>query len=417
MRMFIKIIYESIVQALQQLNANKMRSFLSLLGISIGIFCIIAVKSAVDSLKQNIEKSFEKLGNDVLYIDKRPWNEPPHLNWWKYMKRPEPDFADYEVLKDRLRGADYASLSIIVPSRTIKFHSSHVEGAYMAGVTYDYGDLYNLTFEKGRYFTPFEYQSGANRVILGIEVAQRLFQAVEPIGKEIRIMGRKFQVVGVLEKEGESLFSPFRYDEAVIISYNALKKLVNVKSRYTWGTLLTVKASEGVSLEDLRGEVTGVLRAHRKLKPREDDNFAINEMSIFTTLMQPVFRVLNIAGIIIGGFALVVGMISVANIMFVSVKERTNIIGIKKALGARKGVILLEFLIESIILCMIGGLVGLLIVFGVLEIIARTSSFEMFLSFDNVVIAVIVAVIVGIISGIIPALQAARMDPVDAIRS
>lgn len=415
--MLVKVIYESIVQALQQLNANKLRSFLSLLGISIGIFCIIAVKSAVDSLQNNIEESFEKLGNDVLYIDKRPWNEPPHLTWWKYIKRPEPSFADYEALKDRVKNADFASFSVLVPSRTIKYHSSHVEGAYMAGVTYDYADLYNLSFEKGRYLTPFEYESGANRVIMGIEVAKRLFQTVEPIGKEVRIMGRKFQVVGVLEKEGESMFSPFRYDEAVIISYNALKKLVNVKSRATWGTLLTVKAAEGIPLDELKGEVTGVLRAHRKLKPKEEDNFAINELSIFKTLLQPVFRVLNIAGIIIGGFALVVGMISVANIMFVSVKERTNIIGIKKALGARKGVILLEFLIESVILCVIGGLVGLLIVFGALEAITQISDFKMVLSIDNMLIAVIVAVIVGIISGVIPALQAARMDPVDAIRS
>jgi putative ABC transport system permease protein len=415
--MFIKIIYESIVQAMQQLYSNKLRSFLSLLGISIGIFCIIAVKSAVDSLKQNIEVSFEKLGNDVLYIDKMPWNEPPHTSWWKYAKRPEPDFADYQALKKRVKGSDLSSISVFIPSRTIKYHSSHVEGAYMAGVTNDFSDIFNIEFEKGRYFTPFEYESGANRVILGKEVAAELFRTVEPIGKEVRIRGQKFQVIGVMQKEGESLFSPFNFDEAVITSYNAIKKLINVKSRNTYGTSLNIKAAAGVSLEDLKDEVTGVLRAHRKLRPREDENFAINELSMFTNMIQPIFKVLNIAGLIIGGFALIVGMISVANIMFVSVKERTNIIGVKKALGARKSVILLEFLIESIILCVIGGLIGLLIVLGSLRFISSAFHYDMFLSMDNVVIAVVVAVIVGIISGAIPAIQAAKMDPVDAIRS
>jgi putative ABC transport system permease protein len=415
--MFIKIIYESIVQALQQLYSNKLRSFLSLLGISIGIFCIIAVKSAVDSLKYNIEVSFEKLGNDVLYVDKMPWNEPPHLSWWKYMKRPEPDFNDYQALKKRVKGSDLASISVFIPSRTIKYHSSHVEGAYMAGTTFDFAEIFNLEFEKGRYFTPFEYESGANRVILGKEVAAELFQTVEPIGKEVRIRGQKFQVMGVMEKEGESMFSPFNFDDAVIISYNTIKKLINVKSRNTYGTSLNIKAAAGVSLEDLKDEVTGVLRSHRKLRPREDENFAINELSMFTNLIQPVFKVLNIAGIIIGGFALIVGMISVANIMFVSVKERTSIIGIKKALGARKSVILLEFLIESVILSVIGGLFGLLIVFGSLRFIASAFEYDMFLSMNNVIIAVVVAIIVGIISGLIPAIKAAKMDPVDAIRS
>lgn len=417
MRMFIKIIYESIVQAIQQLYSNKLRSFLSLLGISIGIFCIIAVKSAVDSLKQNIEVSFEKLGNDVLYIDKMPWNEPPHISWWKYMKRPEPDYNDFQALKKRVKGSDLASISVFIPSRTIKYHSSHVEGAYMAGVTFDFAEIFNIDFEKGRYFTPFEYESGANRVILGKEVAAELFNTVEPIGKEVRIRGQKFQVMGVMEKEGESMFSPFNFDDAVIISYNTIKKLINVKSRNTYGTSLNIKAAPGVDLEDLKDEVTGALRAHRKLRPREDENFAINELSMFTNMIQPVFKVLNIAGIIIGGFALVVGMISVANIMFVSVKERTSIIGIKKALGARKSVILLEFLIESVILSVIGGLFGLLIVFGSLRFIASAFKYDMFLSMNNVIIAVVVAVIVGIISGVIPAIKAAKMDPVDAIRS
>lgn len=417
MGVLLKIWYESFVQAFQQLSNNKLRSFLSLLGISIGIFCIIAVRSSVHSLQRSIDVSFEKLGNDVLYIDKMPWNEPPHLNWWKYMKRPEPDFADYEALKERLKYSDLSSLSVFIPSKTIKYHSSNVRGAYMAGVTFDYGEIFNFKFEKGRYLTPFEYASGANRLILGYEIAMELFQTVEPVGKEVRIMGQKFQVIGVLEKEGQSMFSPFDRDNAVIVSFNTAKKLINVKSRYTWGTSLNVKAAQGVNLEDLKDEVTGVLRSHRKLRPREDENFALNELSMFTEIMQPIYAVMNIAGLVIGGFALIVGMFSVANIMFVSVKERTNVIGIKKALGAKRSVILLEFLIESVVLCIIGSLMGLGLVYGVLAVVSMAFDFDMFLSAGNVVFAAILAIVVGIVSGIIPAMQAARMDPVDAIRA
>ena len=416
MGVVFKIWYESIVQALHQLFSNKLRSFLSLLGITIGIFCIIAFKSAVDSLRQNIEGSFDKLGNDVLYIDKSPWNEPPHLSWWKYMRRPEPDFADFQALKERLKLSDLASLSVFIPGKTIKYHSSHVKGGFMAGVTYDYGEIFKLVFESGRYFTPFEYANGSNRIILGNELATELFQTVDPIGKEVKIMGQKFQVIGVLEKEGNSLVSVIPFDEAIFVSFNTAKKLINVKSKYTWGTSLNIKAAEGVELVDLRDEVTGVLRSHRKLKPKEDENFAVNELSMFTNLLKPIFGVMNIVGIIIGGFALLVGMFSVANIMFVSVKERTNIIGIKKALGAKKSVILLEFLIESVILCVIGAILGLGIVIGALKIISRVFDYEMFLSSSNVILAITLSIVIGVLSGFIPALQAARMDPVNAMR-
>ena len=366
--MFFKLIYESIVQAFQQLSANKLRSFLSLTGISIGIICIISVLSAVDSLKDNVSASFEKLGNDVLYIDKMPWNEDPSQNWWKYQQRPQPSYEDLEVIKKKSKLSDMASFSVFMPSRTIKFGASSIEGAFMAGVTDDYAEIFNFDFEKGRFFTPFESANGTNRVILGAVVAEKLFGTIDPIGKEINIKGLDFQVIGVLRKEGTTLINIFQFDEAVVISFNTAKKLINVKSRNSWGTSLNVKANAGVNLDDLKDEITGILRSARKIKPRENENFAVNQLSMFTNLLEPIFSTMNVVGIFIGGFSILVGMFSVANIMFVSVKERTSIIGIKKALGARPIVILLEFLIESVVLCLVGALIGLLIVYGLLKL-------------------------------------------------
>jgi putative ABC transport system permease protein len=414
--MFLKVIYESIIQAFQQLAANKLRSFLSLTGISIGIICIISVLSAVDSLKDNVSSSFEKLGNDVLYIDKMPWNEDPSQNWWKYMRRPQPSYEDLEVIKEKVHLADKASFSVFIPGRTLKFMSNSVEGAFMAGITDDYGDIFNLEYTGGRFFTPFESGTGANRAIIGAVLAEELFGAIDPIGKEIKIKGLNFQIVGVLKKEGNTLINIFQFDEAVLIPFNTAKKLINVKSKFTWGTSLNVKAKEGVNLDDMRDEITGVLRSARKIKPRETENFAINQLSMFTKLLEPVFATMNIVGIFIGGFSILVGMFSVANIMFVSVKERTSIIGIKKALGARQSIILLEFLIESVVLCLIGAAIGLLIVFGLLKLATSAFEYNIYLSSGNIIIALILAIVIGVLSGLIPAWQAARLDPVEAMR-
>ena len=402
--MFLRVIFEAIVQAFQQLNSNKLRSFLSSLGITIGIFCIISVLSAVDSLESNISKSFEKLGNDVLYVDRMPWNEDPNSNWWKYMRRPHPGEDDLEALKAQVKGAEYASLSVFIPGKTIKYGSTDVQGAYMAGITYDYADISKLEFESGRYFTPFEYANGTNRVILGNVLAEELFGDRDPIGKTVKIVGRKYQVIGVLEKEGNSLVSIIPYDEAVLVSFNTAKKLVNVKTGRTWGTLLNVKARPDVEMVDLRDEVMGVMRKHRKL-------------SMFTTMIEGIFGVMNMVGFVIGIFAILVGVFSVANIMFVSVKERTSIIGIKKALGARNSIILFEFLIESIMLCVVGGVIGLGVVMLVLKGVSGIFQFDMFVSATNITIALVGAIAIGIVAGLIPATQAARMDPVDAMRS
>jgi len=418
MTTLIKIVYESIVQALQSLSGNKMRTFLSLLGIVIGIFCIIAVKSAVDSLQNSVISSFNELGSDVLYVDKQPWNEDPGQNWWKYTRRPNTSFTDYERIINRSNLADEAAFSIYTGGRTAKYKSNSVSNGFIMGASYEFNKIQSLDIEKGRYFTHTEYHNGTNKVILGYVMAEELFGNIEPVGKSIKLFGQKFQVVGVLKKEGESLVNIMNFDEVCWIGYKTAKKFVNVKDdNNRIGRSLTVKAKTGVKLDELRDELTGILRSKRKLRPTEDSNFAINQLSMITDMLDSVFGVLNLAGLFIGIFALIVGMFSVANIMFVSVKERTNIIGIKKALGAKRYIILLEFLIESVILCIIGGLIGLVIVYFTMVIISSLIPFEMYLSVTNMLVGVGASITVGIISGIIPAFQASKMNPVDAIRA
>lgn len=406
------------MQALQQLQGNKLRSFLSLLGVSIGIFCIIGVHSAVDSLEANVRGSIEKLGNDVVYLSKFSWGEDPGQNWFKIMRRPNIDYEDFQAVVNRSKLAGMVSYHVEIGSRTAKYHSNSAQGAFMIGVTNEFGDMFNFEYEAGRYFSQSEYNFGSNKAILGYTVADQLFgNSIDPVGKTIKVNGRPMEVIGVLKKTGESLVNVLNFDECIIISYEYARKIANLKPNHPFGnSSVNIKAAPGVDVNDLKDELTGILRAHRRLQPREESNFALNTLSIISGFLNSFFGVLNTLGLIVGGFAIFVGMFSVSNIMFVSVKERTNIIGIKKALGAKQYVILLEFLIEAVMLCLIGGAVGLLLVFAITTILTQIIHFELYMSVNNIMLGVISSVFVGVISGFIPALQAARMDPVEAMR-
>ncbi len=417
MKIFLKIIWESFQQAVSSLKGNKLRTFLSLLGITIGIFCIITVKSAVDSLQSNIVSGFNELGSDVIYIDKMPWNEDPGQNYWKYAKRPSASFEDYSAIKKKSRLAENASYTIFTGGRTIKYLSSSISNAFIMGSTYEYAAIQNLKIAEGRYFTSGEYERGANKVILGYKVYNELFKSLDGIGREVKLFGQDFQVIGYMESEGDNAFNFINFDDVIWMSYTTVKKYINVRDESSVGRMLNVKAAKNVDLAELKGEIASIIRSVRRLKPLENDNFSLNELSMLAQVLDNVFKVLNIAGFIIGVFALIVGMFSVANIMFVSVKERTNIIGIKKALGAKRYIILMEFLIEAVILCIIGGVIGLVLVYIILLLISMLIPFSMTMSLTNMAIGVFSSVIVGIIAGILPALQASGMNPVEAIRS
>jgi putative ABC transport system permease protein len=416
MKVLTRIFYESAAQALGQLVSNRLRTLLSLLGVTIGIFCIIGVQSAVNSLQDNIMGSLKKLGDDVIYIQKMPWNEDPGQNFWKYQRRPNPDYDDFEAIKKKSNAAGLVDYHVFIGTRTVKFRSNSVERVFVAAVTYDFEKLFNSEFEKGRYYSPTEYHYAMNKILIGHEVAAELFGSVDPIGKTVNMGGRDMEVIGVFEKSGKDLLKVMDFDNAIVISYELAKKIANVKTTNFWGTTINVKAKPGVTLQELKDDLTWVLRSERQIKPRETDNFALNSMSILANLLNNVFGVLNMVGFAIGIFAIMVGMFSVANIMFVSVKERTSIIGIKKALGAKQSVILSEFLIESVVLCLIGGAIGLLLVFIVLLSLRDLLPFPIYLDTANMFWGVFISAVVGVLSGFIPALQAARMDPVEAMR-
>jgi putative ABC transport system permease protein len=415
-KIYLKVIYESIRQAHSQLVNNKLRSILSLTGITIGIFSIVIVKTAVDSLEYNIKSSFAKLGTDIVYIDKMPWNENPHGNYWKYRRRPDIDFDDYMAIRKNVKTAKNTSFTVFTGGKTVKYRSSSVDGAYILAPTYEFADMMKIKFDKGRYFTQHEYKLGTNRMILGHNIANELFKNIDPINKTVSFYGLKFTVVGVLEKEGDDIINIMPFDDAIMISYNAARKIIDVRDPYRTGKMLSVQAYDDSELSKMTDEIVVAMRKVRRLKPIEENNFAVNESSLFMKILDSIFGTINIAGFFIGIFALIVGMVSIANIMFVSVRERTNIIGIKKAVGARRIVILLEFLIEAVILSLLGGIVGIMLVWAATMIINNYVDFKMFLSPGNIVYGVLWSIGVGIIAGFWPAFKASKMDPVEAIR-
>lgn len=414
MRIIFKIITESIRQATQQLTGNRLRSFLSLLGISIGIFCIIGVLSAVDSLEDNIRGSMEKLGNDVIYVQKWPWGDNSN-NWWDLMKRPHPRYEEYEVIRDKSRSAQLSTFFVGAGPRVLKWKGNSVERAFLCGVTPEFATVFGMDFYRGRFFSPSESYYSSNKVVLGYTVAQELFGNIDPSGKTIKLQGANYEVIGVLESAGDELINPLDFDEAVIVTYNKVRSLINVKSRRN-DSFIAVKARQGAPLEKLEGELRTLVRAERRLKPREDDSFSFNQLTMVSDQFDQFFGVLNLLGGVIGFFSILVGGVSVANIMFVSVKERTSQIGVKKALGAKRHVILLEFLIEAIILCLLGGLMGLILVYFVTQLLTVILEFPMYIDLGNVFLGSALSILIGVVSGFIPALQASKLDPVEAMR-
>lgn len=420
MRQILRILSEGAAQAWQQLMANKLRSFLSLLGVTIGIFCIIGVKSAVNSLEDNIRGSLAKLGSDVIYLDKFSWSEDPGQNFWKWMRRPNQSFEEYEALQDKMKTAAEIGFWQFLGSKTMKWQSSSVENAAFLSMTEDCSNIFRLEFQEGgRFFSPAEYTNGSDVCIIGAKIAEGLFpEGIVPLDKSVSVGGRKLRVVGVAAASGKDLLKIMDFDNAVLISHTLARRGFSVRDNNPWvgKTTIGIRAKPGVEIDNVKDEITGVMRAARRLKPREENNFALNTLTILSNVFDQLFSVINVAGLAIGAFALLVGMFSVANIMFVSVRERTNIIGIKMALGAKRWFILLEILFEAIVLCIVGGAIGLLLIWLITTVISKAIDFDIHLSMSNTIVGVGASVFVGVLSGLIPAIQASGMDPVEAIR-
>ncbi|WP_158995898.1 ABC transporter permease [Mucilaginibacter sp. L196] len=414
--LFLKLFRESFLFAFDALRQNKLRTMLSLLGVTIGIFTIIAVFSAVDTLRNNLQESVNKLGNNSIYIGKWPWavgnNDYP---WWKYMQRPEPSLREFDQLQKRVTDADGISYEINIDSRIIKYKSNTVSGATINAVSQDHNKVWNFDLEEGRYFTDIESRTGAPVAVIGYDIAQDLFPGGTAAGKQIKVMGREITIIGVFTKEGDDMLGNSD-DKSVLVPINFAKNVIDVQSDNYQPTIV-VRGKKGISSEQLESELHQLMRSIRRLHPNEDDSFALNQTTILSNGLDQLFGVMDIGGAIIGGFSILVGGFGIANIMFVSVKERTNIIGIQKSLGAKNYFILLQFLIESITLCFIGGLIGLGVVFLGTLALKAAADVKIVLDMSNIIWGVGMSVSIGIISGIIPAYSASRLNPVEAIRS
>ncbi|WP_295716265.1 ABC transporter permease [Mucilaginibacter sp.] len=413
--LFLKLLGESFLFAYDALRQNKIRTTLSLLGVTIGIFTIIAVFSAVDTLRNNLQSSVNKLGNNSIYVEKWPWVGGSDFPWWKYLQRPVSKLKDFNELSRRSQTAEALSYEISIDNRTIKYKSNTVDGAQIDAASQDHDKTWNFDFAQGRYFTGIESKTGAPITDIGYDIAQNLFPGGDAIGKQIKVMGCYVTVVGVFSKQGKDMLG-ISTDKEVLLPLNFAHNLIDIQNE-NYRPSIIVRGKAGIPTDDVESEVRGLMRSIRSLRPGVEDNFALNRTTMLTQQLDIVFNVLNKGGFIIGLFSMLVGGFGIANIMFVSVKERTNIIGIQKSLGAKNYFILLQFLIESIALCIMGGLVGLLMVYFLTFGIKAVFDVQVILGAKNIIIGLSYSIGIGVVSGIIPAYFASRLDPVEAIRT
>lgn len=412
--MIFTLLKESFVFAVSALKDNRTRTLLSLLGVTIGIMTIIGVFSAVDTLRNNLEESVKKIGSRTLYVDKWPWGGGGDYPWWKYVNRPETKFEDFDNVKRRMSTANEVAYVINISNSTAKFQTNSASNINVSAGTHELNQVRNLDIVEGRYFTESESRAGSQVVILGATVAEGLFPNGEALGQYITLLGRKLHVIAVMKKEGSGMLINISNDDAVYIPFTLAKNIVNYEN-YNPSVLVDVKAD--YSLDEAESELIGIMRSARRLAPTREDNFSINQTTLITSQLDQMFIVINLAGFCIGIFSILVGGFGIANIMFVSVKERTSLIGIQKSLGAKNFFILSQFLIESVLLCLIGGAMGLFIVYGLAFLVNILTGVAIIVSLKMVVLTTLLSTVIGLLSGIIPALMASRLDPVEAIRS
>lgn len=414
MRKTLKIIGNSFRLAMRELGSNKLRTFLSLLGVTFGIFCIIGVLSTVRSLETNVQNDINALGSNTIYLDKWDYSGGPDYPWWKYVKRPEPKYEEMRLIMEKSSAVDRICFNVNNNYR-VEHENDVIENVNYYGVSEDFNVIQPFEIAYGRYLNQVDFNSGSPNIVMGYENADVLFGGAEKaVGKHVRLRNKNAVVVGVIKKQGKSMIGGWEFDRCIIMPYRFFTQMYEEK----WSNpTIMIQGKPGVTVEALRDELKGVVRGLRKLGPMEDDNFTLNAVSDFSKAVSGFFSSVNLGGWFIGLLSLIVGTFSIANIMFVTVRERTPVIGLKKAIGANKGTILTEFLLESAFICILGGLIGILMVFGLTKILTSALDFPVFISMGLLGMAVFLCILIGVMAGIIPASIAARMDAVVAIRS
>jgi putative ABC transport system permease protein len=416
LRRTLEIIGSSFNMALQELRKNKLRTFLSLFGITIGIFCIISVLAVVNSLEQNIQNEIKALGTNTIYLDKWDYSAGggPNYPWWRYVNRPSPKYVEMKQIMERSPGAKYAAFKIDVQG-AVEYVNNSLSGVVLYGITEQFNDIQPIEISSGRYISDAEFSIGKNVMVVGVTVAEKLFGIPErAVGKMVSAKGKKFQVIGVIKKQGKQMIGGWNFDENVVLPYRFARNIMDERKA---DPLIMIQGQDNLSSKALKDQLTGSVRAIHKLSPTKDDDFSLNDVNDFSAAVSSAFVSLNIGGWVIAALSLIVGMFGVANIMFVSVRERTAQIGLKKAVGAKRRVIQAEFLLESAFLCLVGGMIGIILVYLLTLVLSGALNFPVFISTTNMGIAILICIITGIGAGFIPARQAARLDPVVAIRS
>jgi putative ABC transport system permease protein len=417
MRRTFEIISTSFKLALLELWKNKLRTFLSLFGVTIGIFCIIGVLATVNSLEQNIQNQIKSLGTNTIYVDKWDYGGGgPDYPWWKYQKRPSPKYDEVQAIKQRTSSAKYVAFKIGTQDN-VEYADISLQGVNLYGITQQFNEIQPIQVADGRYISDAEFEQGINVLVMGYDVAEKIFGTAErAVGKIAAIRGKKFQIIGVTKKEGSSAINigGWQFDQSVIMPYRYARNIMDERRA---DPLIMVQGQDNITSKALVDDLKGSMRAIHTLSPTQEDDFALNDINDFSDAMSEAFSSVNVGGWAIAILSLIVGMFGVANIMFVTVRERTSQIGLKKAVGAKPRVILIEFLLESAFLCIIGGLIGILLVFVMTKIITIAFDFPIFISTYYMMMAVVICIVVGVVAGIIPAYKASRLDPVVAIRS
>lgn len=413
-RRTFEIVGTSFKMALQELWKNKLRTFLSLFGVTIGIFCIIGVLATVNSLQHNIQNEISSLGSNTIYIDKWEYGGGPDYPWWKFVNRPVPKFEEVEYVRQRTPGAK--RVAFCLQGRDgVEFSGSLLGNVNMYSVNDDYLSVQNIDVGEGRTISDAEFNYGSNVALVGNEIAAKLFTTPEAaVNKPVNIRGKRVIIAGVIKKQGKQLLGGWDFDQSIVLPFQFGRTIFN---ELKTDPVIIVQGRDNVTSKELKDQLFITMRTIRKLSPTADDNFGLNDINDLAKEVDSLFSGLNMAAAVIGGISLIVGLFGVANIMFVTVKERTSQIGLKKAIGAKRGIILTEFLLESAFLCIVGGLIGLLLVFLLAVILTKVIEFPVFVSAGNMAWTLVICVLVGVIAGLIPAIQAARMNAVEAIRS